>query len=279
VPGGRQQLEPLRQPAGCHLEPGDQVPLPFEPGVREVDAVERQNRADHRVPDPAQQGLDREIVAPGDERLAGGPGAEHPGVQGSFHHGRYELVRVSVGPRPPGRHQLIAEQRARALERGQAHVLDRVGVSMLDHLVEETLDGTGEEVAHRDVELSEAVVLAPFLIVLVVVPQRRQVPAERVDGTGAIGVSGRAEPVAVQLQIGELVGQARPDGAGHGQRRELRVSPVCPGGRCGLRHPPRGVDVRLASIAAGARHGSILPGTGVRPGGRMSPQSRRERCR
>jgi len=182
MPGGRQQPEPLRQPTGYHLEPGDQVPLPFEPGVREVDAVERQNRADHRVPDPAQHGLDRELVAPGDERLADRPGGEHPGVQGSLHHGRDELVRVSVGPRPPGRHQLHAEQRARALQRGEAHVLDRIGVGMLDHLVEEALNAAGEEVAHGDVEFPEAVVLAPFLLVLVVVPQRHQVTAERADG-------------------------------------------------------------------------------------------------
>jgi hypothetical protein len=90
----------------------------------------------------------------------------------------------------------------------RAHVLDRIGVGILDHLVDEALDAAGEEVANGDVELPEAVVLAPFLLVLVVIPQGRQVTAKRVDGAGAILVAGRAEPVAVQLQIRELVGQA-----------------------------------------------------------------------
>src|SRR5436305_6903680 len=79
---------------------------------------------------------------------------------------------------------------------GRAHVLDRIGVGMLDHLVEEALDGAREKVAHGDVELPETLVLAPFLLVLVVVPQSRQVTAERVDGAGAVLVARRAEHVA-----------------------------------------------------------------------------------
>jgi hypothetical protein len=174
------------------------------------------------------------------------------------------------------RHQLRTEQRARALQRGQAHVFDRIGVGVLDHLVEEALDGIGAEIAHGDVEFPEAIVLAPLLLVLVIVPQSRQVPAERVDRVGSIRVAGCAEPVAVQLQIGELVGQARPDGAGHGQRGELRVRLVRLGGPSGLRHPPRGVNVRLAGIAAGSRHGSH-PARQWRPGGWQDEAPGRER--
>jgi hypothetical protein len=69
--------------------------------------------------------------------------------------------------------------------------------------------------------------------------------AERVDGAGAVQVAGRAEPVAVQLKIGEPVSQTRSDRTGDGQRGELGVPRVRLGSPSGQRHPPRGVDVRL----------------------------------
>lgn len=87
---------------------------------------------------------------------------------------------------PPGRHQLRAEERARALQRGQAHVLDRIGIGIQDDLVNEALDRTAEEIAHSHVELPETVLLAPFLLVLVEVPQSGQLTAERMDGPGAV---------------------------------------------------------------------------------------------
>jgi hypothetical protein len=49
-------------------------------------------------------------------------------------------------------------------------VLDRIGVSTQDNLVEEPIDGAGEEVANGDVELAQPVVLAPLLLVLGIVP-------------------------------------------------------------------------------------------------------------
>ena len=80
-------------------------------------------------------------------------------------------------------------------------MLDRIGISTQDNLVEEPIDGAGEEVADGDVELAQTVVLAPLLLVLVVVPQILQLAAERVDGAGAVEVARGAEPVAVQFQV------------------------------------------------------------------------------
>ena len=76
-------------------------------------------------------------------------------------------------------------------------MLDRIGISTQDNLVEEPIDGAGEEVADGDVELAQPVVLAPLLLILVVVPQMLQLTAERVDGAGAVEVARGAEPVAV----------------------------------------------------------------------------------
>jgi hypothetical protein len=73
-------------------------------------------------------------------------------------------------------------------------VLDRIGIGTQDNLVEEPIDGAGEEVTYGDVELAQTVVLAPLLLVLVVVPQMLQLAAERVDGGGAVEVAGSAEP-------------------------------------------------------------------------------------
>src|SRR5690242_3970460 len=110
---------------------------------------------------------------------------------------------------------------------------------MPDDLVEVAVDRAGEEVAHGHAELSETILLAPFLLAGVKVPQIRQLTADRIDRTGTVQVTGRAEPVAVQLEIGEPVSQARPDRTGDGQRGELRVLRVGPGRASGLRHPPR----------------------------------------
>lgn len=62
-PACQQELKPLRELAGSHLEPGEQVPLPLELAMRHVDTVERQDHADHRVPGPGEQVMDREFVA------------------------------------------------------------------------------------------------------------------------------------------------------------------------------------------------------------------------
>ena len=76
-------------------------------------------------------------------------------------------------------------------------MLDRIGIRTQHNIVEEPVDGAGEEVADGDVELAQTVVLAPLLLVLVVVPQILQLAAERVDGAGAVEVARGAEPVAV----------------------------------------------------------------------------------
>ena len=130
----------------------------------------------------------------------------------------------------------------------------RIGTQ--DNLVEEPIDGAGEEVAYGDVELAQTVVLAPLLLVLVVVPQILQLAAERVDGGDAVEIARGAEPVAVQFQVREPVSQTGPDRASDGQRGELRVPRIRLGGLPGQRHPPRSMDVGLAHFATRSRHGS-----------------------
>jgi hypothetical protein len=112
--------------------------------------------------------------------------------------------------------------------------------------VEELLDGADEEVAYGDAEVTDEVVLAPFLVVLVVVPQGCQLAAQRADGGEPVRVGRRADPAAVQLQVREPVRDARPDRAGHGQRGEVPVPRMDPGRPLGHPHPPRGVDVLRA---------------------------------
>ena len=161
-----------------------------------------------------------------------------------------------IGLCPPGCHQLGAEKRAGALQRGQAHVPDRVGACPLEHVVEELLDVADQEVADGDAEFTDEVVLAPFLVVLVVVPQGFQLAAQRVDRGEPVRVSRRAGPVAVQLQVREPVRDARPDRAGHGQRGEVPVPHIDTGGPLGHPHPSRGMDVLRARHLTRPLHGS-----------------------
>jgi hypothetical protein len=63
-------------------------------------------------------------------------------------------------------------------QRGQAHVLDRIGVKTDDNVVEEGLDRGHQEVAHRHIDLAEPVVLTPLLVIVVAIPQIRQLTAQ-----------------------------------------------------------------------------------------------------
>ena len=204
-------------------------------------------------PDPHR--IPARPVVPGQRPLRGhrvGRGAEHheeavplggdfpaaPGRDGRAHHhpvrGQRLAVPVTEAAQQHGRTLDITEQHRdstrrqlphpAALQRGQAHVPDRVGTRPDDHVVEEPLDGADEEVAYGDAEFTDEVVLAPFLVVLVVVPQGCQLAAQRADGGEPVRVGRRADPVAVQLQVREPVRDARPDRAGHGQRGEVPVS-------------------------------------------------------
>lgn len=92
-----------------------------------------------------------------------------------------------------------------------------------DNVVEEAFDRAGQEVAYRHVEFAQPEILAPLLVVVVVGPQGLQVTAESVNGAGAVTVARRREPVAAQFEVGELVRQASPHRAGHGQRGKLAV--------------------------------------------------------
>jgi hypothetical protein len=221
------------------------VALPFELLMRHVDVVEREDRPDHRLSRPRQQVLERQVITAAGERLAGGPAGECLRDERLLHQGSDQRGGELSGPRPPEGDQLRAGERARALDGGQAHVLDRIGVGTEDHVVEESLDGAGQEVAHGHIELPEPVILAPFLIAGVVVPQRGHLAAEDADGPGPVPLIGRGEPVAVQLQVGELVGETGADRAGDRQRGELPVPGVCPGRLLGHRQPPGGVGIRL----------------------------------
>ena len=90
--------------------------------MRRVHAVERQDRAEHRVPGAGEQVMDREIVSPAGQRFPGPPAPEHVRAEGPLHHGRYQLVRVH-SPRLPGADQLRPAQRTTTVQRGQTHVL------------------------------------------------------------------------------------------------------------------------------------------------------------
>jgi hypothetical protein len=80
-------------------------------------------------------------------------------------------------------------------------VPDGVGICPDEHVIEELLDGADEEVAYGDAEFTNEVVLAPFLVVLVVVPQCCQLAVQRADGGEPVRVGRRADPVAVRLQV------------------------------------------------------------------------------
>jgi hypothetical protein len=55
------------------------VALPLEPAVRQVAAVERENRPDCRVSGPGQEVADRQVVAAADERVqSAGPSGLAP---------------------------------------------------------------------------------------------------------------------------------------------------------------------------------------------------------
>ena len=71
---------------------------------------------------------------------------------------------------------------------------DGVGICPDEHVVEELLDGADEEVADGDAEFTDQVVLAPFLVVLVVVPEGCQLAAQRADGASrSASVGGRTQ--------------------------------------------------------------------------------------
>jgi hypothetical protein len=154
------------------------VALPLELTVRQVDAVEREDHPDHRVSRPGQQVVGRQAVTAADQRLASRPAAQRFPGKCLLDQSRDQRVRKGIGPYPPGCHRLRAEERAAALESGQAHVPDGIGVRPQDYVVEELLGRTDEEVAHGDVKLADPVVLAPLLIVVVIVPQGYQLAAE-----------------------------------------------------------------------------------------------------
>ena len=77
-------------------EPGDQVALPLELAVRQVDAVEREDGPDHGVSRPGQQVGEREVIAAADERLAGRPAAQRLRGKCLLHQGRDQLVGESA---------------------------------------------------------------------------------------------------------------------------------------------------------------------------------------
>jgi hypothetical protein len=61
-----------------------------------------------------------------------------------------------------------------ALDRRDAHVRDRIGTDLLEDRVEKPLDRVDGEVADRDPQTGEAIVLTPLPVVGVVVPERLQ---------------------------------------------------------------------------------------------------------
>ena len=89
---------------------------------------------------PGQQVADRKLVAAADEGIAGRPAPERIRGKRLLYQGHDQRVGEGIGPCPPGRHQLRAEKRARALEPGQAHVPGRGSAGPQEHIFEELLD-------------------------------------------------------------------------------------------------------------------------------------------
>lgn len=88
-------------------------------------------------------------------------------------------------------------------------MLHRVAVGLLDHRVEKVLDRRDSEVAYCRGQLTEAVVLAPLVIVGAVIPERLDRRAGTSNRLTTILVCRRLQPIAVQLQVRPMVGQAR----------------------------------------------------------------------
>ena len=90
-PAGPQQAKTLGELLRQHVQFADQVALPFDHSMRRVHAVERKDRAEHRVPGAGEQIMDREIVSPAGQRFPGPPAPEHVRAEGPLHHGHYQL--------------------------------------------------------------------------------------------------------------------------------------------------------------------------------------------
>jgi hypothetical protein len=101
------------------------VALPFELGVRQVDAVDREDGPHHRLSRPGQQVPRGQVVTAGSQRVPGLPAGERLLGQRLLDQGPGEPAGKAIGPGPPGGDQAAAEQRPRPLQRGQASPMSR----------------------------------------------------------------------------------------------------------------------------------------------------------
>jgi hypothetical protein len=65
----RHRLQTLGEAARNYRKPADQVALPFELAVRQVDAVDREDGLDHRLSRPGQQVPRCQVIAAGGQRV------------------------------------------------------------------------------------------------------------------------------------------------------------------------------------------------------------------
>jgi hypothetical protein len=81
------------------------------------------------------------------------------------------------------------------------------------------------------VQCAELIVLAPFLLVRVILPESFDLTAEHFDRSETITIFRRLMPVAVQLQVGESVGQAAADRPATASTASRRFGAYAPAAR------------------------------------------------
>jgi hypothetical protein len=99
----RHRLQPLGEVVRNRRKPAEQMALPFELAVRQVDAVDREDGLDHRLSRPGQHVPRGQVIAAGGQRVPGLPAGEYLLGEGLLDQGRGELTGKAVGPGPARR--------------------------------------------------------------------------------------------------------------------------------------------------------------------------------